>query len=145
MNLPTRSSGQAFHIRLKFESPKPDIGDKPKMTGTPAARRAPAKGNIGSNYMAISRRDVLLGSAGALGAATFSFSKARFSPVRADQDRAALRDDRAELGADHRFQPRRQLRGGCHQRAGGVKGRKIEAIIRDTQGDPTKAVTPPRN
>src|SRR6202140_3734792 len=90
--------------------------------------------------MAISRRDVLLGSAGALGAATFSFPKpaiAQSEPIKIGWLAAMTGPSSAPtIGFN---------RGGIFpvgpiNAPGGVKGRKVEGIPRDTQGDPTKAV-----
>ncbi len=68
-------------------------------------------------------------------------SRPRHCAVRTDQDRLARGHDRTELGADHRLQPRRHISpADAINAAGGVKGRKLEIITRDTQGDPTKAV-----
>jgi branched-chain amino acid transport system substrate-binding protein len=90
--------------------------------------------------MAISRRDVLLGSAGAVGAATFSFPKpsiAQSEPIKigwlaamtGPSSAPTIGFNRGVLFAVEAINS-----------AGGVKGRKIEVITRDTQGDPTKAV-----
>jgi branched-chain amino acid transport system substrate-binding protein len=90
--------------------------------------------------MTISRRNVLLGSAGALGAATFSFPKpaiAQSEPIKIGWLAAMTGPSSAPtIGFN---------RGVIYavdaiNAAGGVKGRKIEVITRDTQGDPTKAV-----
>src|SRR3981189_3891659 len=110
------------------------------MTGTPAAKTGACKRKHREHYMAISRRDVLLGSAGALGAATFSFPK----PALAQSEPIKIGCLAAMTGP--RSAPTIGLHRGVNfavdaiNAAGGVKGRKIEAIIRDTQGDPTKAV-----
>jgi branched-chain amino acid transport system substrate-binding protein len=90
--------------------------------------------------MAISRRDLLLGSAGAVGAATFSFPKpaiAQSEPIKigwlaamtGPSSAPTIGFNRGVLFAVEAINS-----------AGGVKGRKIEVITRDTQGDPTKAV-----
>jgi branched-chain amino acid transport system substrate-binding protein len=90
--------------------------------------------------MVISRRDVLLGSAGAAGAAAFSFSApaiAQSEPIKIGFPAAmtgpssapTIGFNRGVMFAVDRINA-----------AGGVKGRKIEVITRDTQGDPTKAV-----
>jgi branched-chain amino acid transport system substrate-binding protein len=90
--------------------------------------------------MAISRRDVLLGSAGAVGAATFAFPKpaiAQSEPIKigwlaamtGPSSAPTIGFNRGVLFAVEAINS-----------AGGVKGRKIEVITRDTQGDPTKAV-----
>src|ERR1700753_3461178 len=90
--------------------------------------------------MAVPRRDVLLGSTGALGAAAFSFPKpaiAQSEPIKIGW-LAAMTGPRSAPTVGFN-------RGGIFavdaiNAAGGVKGRKIEVITRDTQGDPTKAV-----
>jgi branched-chain amino acid transport system substrate-binding protein len=90
--------------------------------------------------MAISRRDVLLGSAGALGAASFSFPApaiAQSEPIRIGCLAAMTGPSSAPtLG----FNRGVNFAVDAINAAGGVKGRKIELITRDTQGDPTKAV-----
>src|SRR5467141_2884504 len=92
------------------------------------------------HYMAVSRRDVLLGSAGALGAATFSFPKpalAQSEPIKIGCLAAMTGPSSAPTIGFNRGV---NFAVDAINAAGGVKGRKIEAIIRDTQGDPTKAV-----
>ena len=90
--------------------------------------------------MAISRRDVLLGSAGALGAASFSFP----APAIAQSDSIKIGCLAAMTGPSSA--PTIGFNRGVNfaveaiNAAGGVKGRKIEIVMRDTQGDPTKAV-----
>ncbi len=90
--------------------------------------------------MSISRRKVLLGTAGALGAASFPFAKfaiAQSEPIKigwlasmtGPSSAPAIGFNRGVLYAAETINA-----------AGGVKGRKIEIITRDTQGDPTKAV-----
>ena len=89
--------------------------------------------------MAISRRQVLLGGAGALGAMA-SLPRpalAQSEPIRIGWLAAMTGPSSAPaIGFDR----------GVHfaadeiNAAGGVNGRKIEIITRDTQGDPTKAV-----
>jgi branched-chain amino acid transport system substrate-binding protein len=90
--------------------------------------------------MAISRRDVLLGSAGALGAATFSFPK----PALAESEPIKIGFLAAMTGPSSAptigFNRGVAFAVDTINAAGGVKGRKIEVITRDTQGDPTKAV-----
>jgi len=90
--------------------------------------------------MTISRRDILLGSAGALSAASFSFPKpaiAQTEPIKIGWLAAMTGPSSAPtIGFN---------RGVIYavdaiNAAGGVKGRKIEVVTRDTQGDPTKAV-----
>jgi branched-chain amino acid transport system substrate-binding protein len=90
--------------------------------------------------MAISRRDVLLGSAGALGAARFSFP----APAIAQSETIKIGNLAAITGPASA--PTQGFNRGVAfavdaiNAAGGVKGRKIEIVMRDTQGDPTKAV-----
>jgi branched-chain amino acid transport system substrate-binding protein len=90
--------------------------------------------------MTISRRNVLLGSAGALSTAAFSFPKpaiAQSEPIKIGWLAAMTGPSSAPtIGFN---------RGVIYavdaiNAAGGVKGRKIEVVTRDTQGDPTKAV-----
>ena len=101
---------------------------------------APPNGNEREYYMAISRRDVLLGSAGALGAASFSFP----APAIADSEPIKIGCLAAMTGPSSAptigFNRGVNFAADAINAAGGVKGRKIEVIIRDTQGDPTKAV-----
>src|ERR1700716_2717793 len=90
--------------------------------------------------MAISRRDVLLGSAGALGAATFSFPKpgiAQSEPIKIGCLAAMTGPSSAPTIGFNRGV---NFAMDAINAAGGVKGRKIEIVMRDTQGDPTKAV-----
>src|ERR1700754_3485191 len=95
----------------------------------------------GSIMMTISRRDVLLGSAGALGAASFSSFPA---PAIAQSESIKIGCLAAMTGPASA--PTQGFNRGVNfavdaiNAAGGVKGRKLEVIIRDTQGDPTKAV-----
>jgi branched-chain amino acid transport system substrate-binding protein len=90
--------------------------------------------------MAISRRDVLLGSAGALGAASFSFP----APAIAQSETIKIGCLAAMTGPSSA--PTIGFNRGVNfaleaiNGAGGVKGHKLEVIMRDTQGDPTKAV-----
>jgi branched-chain amino acid transport system substrate-binding protein len=91
-------------------------------------------------YMTVSRRDVLLGSAGALGAATFSFPKpaiAQSEPIKIGWLAAMTGPSSAPTIGFNRGVI---FAVDAINAAGGVKGRKIEVITRDTQGDPTKAV-----
>src|SRR4029079_10443092 len=90
--------------------------------------------------MAISRRDVLLGTAVARGVAAFSSPApgiAQCEPVKIGCLAAMTGPSSAPtIGFN---------RGGnfavdAINAGGGVKGRKIELCMRDTQGDPTKAV-----
>jgi branched-chain amino acid transport system substrate-binding protein len=90
--------------------------------------------------MAVSRRDVLLGSAGALGAATFSFPMpaiAQSEPIKIGFLAAMTGPSSAPTIGFNRGVI---FAVDAINAAGGVKGRKIEVITRDTQGDPTKAV-----
>ena len=90
--------------------------------------------------MAVSRRDVLLGSAGAVGAATFSFPKpaiAQSEPIRIGWLAAMTGPSSAPTIGFNRGVI---FAVDAINSAGGVKGRKIEVVTRDTQGDPTKAV-----
>src|SRR6201990_3276532 len=90
--------------------------------------------------MAISRRSVLLGSAGALGAATFSFPKpaiAQSGPIKIGCLAAMTGPSSAPTIGFNRGVI---FAVDALNAAGGVKGRKIEIVMRDTQGDPTKAV-----
>ncbi len=90
--------------------------------------------------MAISRRDVLLGSAGALGAASFSFP----APAIAQSETIKIGCLAAMTGPasapTQGFNRGVDFAVNAINAAGGVKGRKIEIVMRDTQGDPTKAV-----
>ena len=90
--------------------------------------------------MSISRRDVLLGSAGALGAASFSFPApaiAQTEPLKIGCLAAMTGPSSAPtLG----FNRGVTFAVDAINAGGGVKGRKIELVMRDTQGDPTKAV-----
>jgi len=90
--------------------------------------------------MAISRRDVLLASAGAVGAATFSFPKpaiAQSEPIKIGWLAAMTGPSSAPTIGFNRGV---LFAADAINSAGGVKGRKIEITTRDTQGDPTKAV-----
>src|SRR6201747_1316321 len=90
--------------------------------------------------MAVSRRDVLLASAGALGPATFSFPKpaiAQSEPIKIGFLAAMTGPSSAPTVGFNRGV---MFAVDAINAAGGVKGRKIEVITRDTQGDPTKAV-----
>jgi branched-chain amino acid transport system substrate-binding protein len=90
--------------------------------------------------MSISRRNVLLGSAGALSAATFSFPKpaiAQSEPIKIGWLAAMTGPSSAPTVGFNRGV---LFAVDAINAAGGVKGRKIEVITRDTQGDPTKAV-----
>ncbi len=90
--------------------------------------------------MAISRRDVLLGSAGVLGTATFSLLKpaiAQSEPIKIGFLAAMTGPSSAPTIGFNRGVI---FAVDAINSAGGVKGRKLEVITRDTQGDPTKAV-----
>ena len=90
--------------------------------------------------MSISRRNVLLGGAGALSAATFSFPKpaiAQSEPIKIGWLAAMTGPSSAPTVGFNRGVI---FAVDAINAAGGVKGRKIEVITRDTQGDPTKAV-----
>jgi branched-chain amino acid transport system substrate-binding protein len=90
--------------------------------------------------MAVSRRELLVGGAGALGAASLSFPMpaiAQTEPIRIGCLAAMTGPSSAPTigfnrGVDFAVK--------AINAAGGVKGRKIEIVMRDTQGDPTKAV-----
>jgi len=84
----------------------------------------------------------LLGSAARFGTAT-SHSKppsAQSEPIKM----VPCAMTGPSSAADHRLQSRRQLAADAINAAGGVKGRKMRSSSAH-QGDPTKAVTPPRN
>lgn len=91
--------------------------------------------------MVISRRGVLLGSAGALGAASFSSFPA---PAIAQSEPIKIGCLAAITGPASA--PTQGFNRGVNfavdaiNGAGGIKGRKIELVMRDTQGDPSKAV-----
>jgi branched-chain amino acid transport system substrate-binding protein len=90
--------------------------------------------------MSISRRDVLLGSAGALGAASFSFPApaiAQTEPIKIGCLAAITGPSSAPTIGFNRGVT---FAVDAINAGGGVKGRKIEIVMRDTQGDPTKAV-----
>ena len=90
--------------------------------------------------MAITRRDALLGSVGAVGAATFSFPKpaiAQSEPIKIGFPAAMTGPSSAPTIGFNRGVV---FAVDTINAAGGVKGRKLEVITRDTQGDPTKAV-----
>src|ERR1700744_4370886 len=98
------------------------------------------EGNKREFSMVISRRGVLLGSAGALGAASFSFP----APAIAESEPIKIGCLAAITGPASA--PTQGFNRGVNfavdaiNGAGGVKGRKIELVMRDTQGDPSKAV-----
>ena len=90
--------------------------------------------------MAVSRRELLVGGAGALSAASFSFPMpaiAQSEPIKIGCLAAMTGPSSAPTigfnrGVDFAVK--------AINAAGGVKGRRIEIVMRDTQGDPTKAV-----
>src|SRR5260370_33497721 len=90
--------------------------------------------------MAISRRDVLLGSAGVLGTAAFCLP----TPAIAQSEPIKIGFLAAMTGPSSAptigFNRGVIFAVDAINSAGGVKGRKLEVITRDTQGDPTKAV-----
>src|SRR3979411_2968393 len=90
--------------------------------------------------MAVSRRDVLLGSAGALGTAAFSFPK----PAMAQSEPIKIGFLAAMTGPSSAptigFNRGVIFAVDAINAAGGVKGRKLEIITPDPQGEPTKAV-----
>jgi branched-chain amino acid transport system substrate-binding protein len=90
--------------------------------------------------MAVSRRELLIGSAGALGAASFSFPMpaiAQTDPIKIGWLAAMTGPSSAPTIGFNRGVV---FAAEAINAAGGIKGRKIEIITRDTQGDPTKAV-----
>jgi branched-chain amino acid transport system substrate-binding protein len=112
-----------------------------KMTKrTLASNDGRRQSNQRENHMAVSRRDVLLGSAGALGAATFSFPRpaiAQSEPIKIGFLAAMTGPSSAPTIGFNRGVI---FAVDAINAAGGVKGRKMEVVTRDTQGDPTKAV-----
>src|ERR1700761_2980792 len=90
--------------------------------------------------MAASRRDVLAGTVGALSAAAFSFARpaiAQSEPIKIGWLAAMTGPSSAPTVGFNRGVI---FAVDAINAAGGVKGRKVEIITRDTQGDPTKAV-----
>src|SRR6202451_849002 len=89
--------------------------------------------------MAVSRRQLLLGSAGALGATTFSLRSATAAsePIKIGFLAAMTGPSSAPTIGFNRGVV---FAVDAINAAGGVKGRMLEIITRDTQGDPTKAV-----
>jgi branched-chain amino acid transport system substrate-binding protein len=107
---------------------------------TSAANDGRRKREQGTHHMAISRRDVLLGTAGAAGAAAFSFpvpAIAQAEPVKIGCLAAMTGPSSAPTIGFNRGV---NFAVDAINAGGGVKGRKIELFMRDTQGDPTKAV-----
>src|ERR1700676_4036474 len=90
--------------------------------------------------MAISRRQVLAGSAGVLSAASFPFAR----PAVAQAETIKVGWLAALTGPSSApaigFKRGVIFAANATKAAAGVKGRKIEIVTRDTQGDPTKAV-----
>ncbi|HEY4375339.1 MAG TPA: ABC transporter substrate-binding protein [Burkholderiales bacterium] len=90
--------------------------------------------------MSITRRKALLGGAGALGASVLPFPTPLFAqsePIKIGWLGALTGPTSAPSGG---FDRGVKFAVNAINAAGGVKGRKIELITRDTQGDPTKAV-----
>src|ERR1700678_263760 len=90
--------------------------------------------------MAVSRRQLLLGSVGALGTTTFSFPRpavAASEPIKIGFLAAMTGPSSAPTIGFNRGVI---FAVDAINAAGGVKGRMLEVITRDTQGDPTKAV-----
>lgn len=90
--------------------------------------------------MRISRRDLLLGSASALSAATLPFPTpaiAQLEPIKIGCLAAMTGPSSAPTIGFNRGVT---FAVDAINAAGGVKGRKLELFMRDTQGDPTKAV-----
>src|SRR5277367_1345710 len=104
---------------------------------TPAATTGAGREQTEAS-MRISRRDLLLGSASALSAATLPFPKpaiAQTEPIKIGCLAAMTGPSSAPTIGFNRGVAfaTDEING-----AGGVKGRKIEIVMRDTQGDPTK-------
>jgi branched-chain amino acid transport system substrate-binding protein len=90
--------------------------------------------------MRISRRDLLSGSAGALTAAVLPFPTpaiAQSEPIKIGALAAMTGPSSAPTIGFNRGV---NFAAEAINAGGGVKGRKIEIVMRDTQGDPTKAV-----
>jgi branched-chain amino acid transport system substrate-binding protein len=90
--------------------------------------------------MAITRREFTIGSATAAGAAAFSFPRPAISqaePIRLGWLAAMTGPSSAPAVGFNRGVV---YAASAINTAGGVKGRMIEVLTRDTQGDPTKAV-----
>src|SRR5580693_10458867 len=90
--------------------------------------------------MVISRRDVLLGSAGAVGAASFSFPMPALAQTESIKIGCLAAITGPASAPTQGFNRGVNFAVDAINSAGGVKGRKIELVMRDTQGDPTKAV-----
>ncbi|MGC1561803.1 MAG: ABC transporter substrate-binding protein [Bradyrhizobium sp.] len=90
--------------------------------------------------MTVSRRDILLGSAGTAGATALGFPRpaiAQSEPIKIGFLAAMTGPSSAPTIGFNRGVT---FAVDTINAAGGVKGRKLEVITRDTQGDPTKAV-----
>jgi len=90
--------------------------------------------------MVVSRRDLLLGSTTALGTAAFSFPRpaiAQMEPIKIGWLAAMTGPSSAPAVGFNRGV---NFAVDAINAAGGANGRKIEIVLRDTQGDPTKAV-----
>jgi branched-chain amino acid transport system substrate-binding protein len=90
--------------------------------------------------MTVSRRDILLGSASAAGATALGFPRsaiAQSEPIKIGFLAAMTGPSSAPTIGFNRGVT---FAVDTINAAGGVKGRKLEVITRDTQGDPTKAV-----
>src|ERR1700675_5056992 len=90
--------------------------------------------------MALSRRQVLLGSAGALSAASLPLARpaiAQSEPIKIGWLAALTGPSSAPAIG---FNRRGMYAPDAINAAGAVKGRRIEIVTRDAQGDPTKAV-----
>ena len=90
--------------------------------------------------MTVSRRDILLGSACAAGATALGFPRsaiAQSEPIKIGFLAAMTGPSSAPTIGFNRGVT---FAVDTINAAGGVKGRKLEVITRDTQGDPTKAV-----
>jgi branched-chain amino acid transport system substrate-binding protein len=107
---------------------------------TPAATTGADKGKQTEAVMRISRRDLLSGSASALSAAALPFPTpaiAQSEPIKIGALAAITGPSSAPTIGFNRGV---NFAAEAINAGGGVKGRKIEIVMRDTQGDPTKAV-----
>jgi branched-chain amino acid transport system substrate-binding protein len=98
------------------------------------------QGKQAEAVMRISRRDLLSGSAGALSAAALPFPTpaiAQSEPIKIGALAAMTGPSSAPTIGFNRGV---NFAAEAINAGGGVKGRKIEIVMRDTQGDPTKAV-----
>src|ERR1700676_4774930 len=95
--------------------------------------------------MAISRRQVLAGSAGVLSAASFPFAR----PAVAQAETIKVGWLAALTGPSSApaigFNRGVMFAADAINAAGGIKGRKIEIVTRETQGDPTNAMKATQN